>query len=739
VTRIDDYHARWLEALREHESGRAELPEGVRADYLADWDAAGVRLDELIANRLERLDRIESSAGAALASAADADRLLRERGEYLDLVSFWLREDSPVGADSLAGARREIPWLVETMPDHLVRPLRTFRARGFGAAQVAAVLLALLVVPAVLVRRRIRAAAHRGIEQEGADPLRSFLWSLARILLRAAPPALFGAAVLLFFRPAPFADPTVAAALCLLAILAAYLLLTGTTDALLRYYAVSAQATDGDPAAAGARARLIFRVGLIGVAVLLPLRVFADRAGADDLAGVIGLAGFFWGWAMAAWLVFRRDVLSFYVPTGDAGRLSTSLRKLLRRGWPFLVAFLLLVGVLDLLGYRTAARSLGSRSLLLVAVLAVANSVYQLLHAVIGSMTRADEQERGPESEAAELRGLLRQLFRASLLVAILIGAWIGVTWSLGIAPSRWRAWGAAEIVASREGHPGTTVANVVTAIAVLALTIFGASWLRRLLQLALTRVKMFREGTRYTLSTLLFYTIVTAGILMSFRGLGVYLSELTWFLAPFGVAVGFGLTQIFSNFVSGLILFFERPVQVGDIISVGTIQGDVKRINIRSTVVRTRDGISYILPNRKLIEEDVVNWSHMEARTRMHVGVGVAYGSNLEVVREVLRRVAEEHPRVLRFPRPEVDFLGFDDSALSFELLVWLSTPDSTVHRQVRTELNLAIDAAFRRDGVTIPFPQRDLHLKSVPKDAPRDPAALAEPPEDGEPESGS
>ena len=193
-------------------------------------------------------------------------------------------------------------------------------------------------------------------------------------------------------------------------------------------------------------------------------------------------------------------------------------------------------------------------------------------------------------------------------------------------------------------------------------------------------------------------------------------MSQFGWFLTAAGVGIGFGLQEILSNLISGLILFFERPVQVGDVVSVGDIEGDVQQINIRSTVVRTRDGVSIILPNKRLITDEVVNWSHGDKRTRLQINVGVAYGSDTSLVRSVLMRIANEDARILARPAPEVDFVAFGESELQFVLYVWLATPDPTLRRRVRSDTNLRIDEHFAEHGITIPFPQRDLHIKSGP-----------------------
>jgi small-conductance mechanosensitive channel len=226
----------------------------------------------------------------------------------------------------------------------------------------------------------------------------------------------------------------------------------------------------------------------------------------------------------------------------------------------------------------------------------------------------------------------------------------------------------------------------------------------------------------------MVFYTTIAIISVLAMSALGLDLEQFGWFITAAGVGIGFGLQEIISNFVSGLILFFERPVQVGDVISIGTVEGDVKRINIRSTVVRTRDGISIIIPNKKLITDDVINWSHGDPRTRLRIKVGVAYGSDVQLVKKALLEVADREGRVLERPRPEVSFKGFGESELSFELLAWLPSPDITVRRRVASDLYSAVDAAFRRLEITIPFPQRDLHLKTMPE------ASGKLPPESGE-----
>ena len=183
--------------------------------------------------------------------------------------------------------------------------------------------------------------------------------------------------------------------------------------------------------------------------------------------------------------------------------------------------------------------------------------------------------------------------------------------------------------------------------------------------------------------------------------------------VAALSLGIGFGLQEIVSNFVSGLILLFERPLQVGDLVQVGETVGVVERINIRATTVRTLDNEFILVPNRELVTKDVVNHTHNDPRLRVRVPVGVAYGSDLELVREALLSAARDNRLVLKRPAPEAFFKGFGDSSLDFELRAWISRPLD--RPAVTSELNNKIDEAFRAAGVTIPFPQRDLHLRSV------------------------
>ncbi len=219
--------------------------------------------------------------------------------------------------------------------------------------------------------------------------------------------------------------------------------------------------------------------------------------------------------------------------------------------------------------------------------------------------------------------------------------------------------------------------------------------------------------GVRHAIGAIFRYVVVALGLIIILQTAGIDLSALTVLFGALGIGVGFGLQSITNNFVSGIILLLERPIKVGDRIEVGNVNGDVINISPRATTIVTNDNIAIIVPNADFISSKVVNWSYTNRNVRFNFPVGVSYGSDPEQVRRVLLDVARAHQGVLKEPGPSVLFDGFGDSSLNFLLRVW--TRDfSTVPGVLRSELYFAISLAFKEHGIEIPFPQRDLHIKS-------------------------
>jgi small-conductance mechanosensitive channel len=205
---------------------------------------------------------------------------------------------------------------------------------------------------------------------------------------------------------------------------------------------------------------------------------------------------------------------------------------------------------------------------------------------------------------------------------------------------------------------------------------------------------------------------LTALGLLIVLQAVGVDISSLAIFASVVGVGIGFGLQNIANNFISGLIIILERPVQVGDFVKLGDLTGTVERIGIRSTEISTLDRITIIVPNSEFIDSKVINWSHGHPVSRLHLPLGVAYGSNIQNVRNAVLEAAQYHPKVLRYPKPQLWFDEFGDSSLNFALLVWIREPRQQF--RIKSDLYYLLEANLRRFQIEIPFPQRDLHIRT-------------------------
>ena len=261
-------------------------------------------------------------------------------------------------------------------------------------------------------------------------------------------------------------------------------------------------------------------------------------------------------------------------------------------------------------------------------------------------------------------------------------------------------------------GDVTITPAVLITVVLIFLTSILISRLLQRMLRRNVLRRMHIKEGVKEAICRILHYAIITLGAFIAVEQAGIDLTALAAISAVLMVGIGFGLQNITSNFVSGLILLFERPVQVGDYVEVSGVQGRVRSIRARSTTVETLDNVSIIVPNSNFIAQNVTNWSYQDAKVRIHISVGVSYGSDVDLVGETLLRAGAAHPEVLRDPEPRMQFVDFGDSSLNFDLLVWIDDPSR--QHFVRSDLNFAIVKAFREQGITIPFPQRDLHLRS-------------------------
>jgi potassium efflux system protein len=257
------------------------------------------------------------------------------------------------------------------------------------------------------------------------------------------------------------------------------------------------------------------------------------------------------------------------------------------------------------------------------------------------------------------------------------------------------------------------TLAHLVAALATIGLTISAARNLPGVLELLLLNRLTLDAGARYALHTLLRYAVTAIGLLVTFGALGLRWSSIQWLVAALSVGLGFGLQEIVANFICGLIILFERPFRVGDVVTIGDQTGVVTRIQIRATTITDWDRRELIVPNKEFITGKLINWSLSDPITRVVVPVGVAYGSDTQATEKLLLKIARENLMVLTQPEPSALFLGFGDNSLNFELRVFVRGLENRL--PVIHNLHLAIDREFRKAGINIAFPQRDIHLDTT------------------------
>lgn len=263
---------------------------------------------------------------------------------------------------------------------------------------------------------------------------------------------------------------------------------------------------------------------------------------------------------------------------------------------------------------------------------------------------------------------------------------------------------------------------NIIVGILVFASLIIVIGWMKRWIDRRWLQHIVKERSAREALTTLFGYVGFIAAVLIGLTQAGVELGGLVWISSALALGIGFGMQGIANNFVSGLILLFERPIRSGDFVTVGDVEGFVRSIRIRATEIETMDNQNVLVPNSELISGRVTNWVLRDTFGRLRVVVGVAYGSDVDKVKEILEAVAHNHPEVItdgRAPGPRALFMGFGDSSLDFELRIRIDRIDRRF--SVQSDLNFAIDQAFRDECITIPFPQHDLHLISYPEQQPK------------------
>ncbi len=258
------------------------------------------------------------------------------------------------------------------------------------------------------------------------------------------------------------------------------------------------------------------------------------------------------------------------------------------------------------------------------------------------------------------------------------------------------------------------TLWSIIILVVLSFLLIYVTAKLKKWIVYKLLEHSKIELGVRIAVGTIVRYVILVIGFIVLLQTVGIDLSALTILAGALGVGIGFGLQNITNNFVSGIIILFERPIKVGDRIEVGDVYGDVVNISMRSTTVVTNDNIAIIVPNSDFISTKVINWSYTDRNVRSNIPLGVSYGSDPEKVKKLLLEVADKNEWVLKNPKPDVLFTEFADSSLNFSLRVWtreyINRP-----KVLKSDLYFEIFKKFKENKIEIPFPQRDLHIKTT------------------------
>jgi small-conductance mechanosensitive channel len=263
-------------------------------------------------------------------------------------------------------------------------------------------------------------------------------------------------------------------------------------------------------------------------------------------------------------------------------------------------------------------------------------------------------------------------------------------------------------------GESEITLWTIVYLIFLIFILFYTTAKLRRWVVYKVLSKSKIDLGVRVAVGTIIRYIVLAIGFIIVLQTVGIDLSSVTILAGALGIGIGFGLQNITNNFVSGIVILFERPIKVGDRIEVGKVSGDVIRISMRSTTIVTNDNISIIVPNSEFISSTVINWSHIDRNIRLNFPINVSYKEDPERVKKLLLEVVTENEGILKEPKPDVLFDKYGESSLNFNLRIWTR---EYINRPgvLKSQVYYAVFKKFKENGIEIPYPQRDLHIKNT------------------------
>ncbi len=732
-----------LKRLRDMDGYVAKLTSG-----MAQGDAAQVQkhLRELAEKRRELLDKAISVDEAYLRALGELDfaqnRLIDAIEAYDGFLAerlLWIRSAPPPSLEMVLAIPAQIADLLEPHKWHVVGQILVSRF-----AQSPFFWLMLLVFTMLVVKKRKMKAAlletGKRIIKARRDKFGYTLKALGLTLLLAAPwPLLLGVAGWQLSVSLDATDFAKALSHALLVTAPAFFYLKAFSVMCLPGGLASAHFRWPETATKALRRQLHILISIFIPAALVAITTIRDTSAEFGgglgriafLVVVISLSYFFYrlfsptrsilrdmllrhpGSALARfrrlWLALTLLVPAFLVVLAVSGFLYTAgvlTSSLIDTLW-------LVLGLIVL--YQLAVRwlLLTRRKLVLAAAIERRKTAQEAEGTPEAERGESGQyQAREPEIDLVALNEESLKLLNTMLLFLSLIGLWF--IWS-DVLPafgllgdiSLWHQTG---IIDGEEQIVPVTLADLLLAILILVVTVVASKHFPALLEIILLRRFSTTSGGRYAATTLSRYFIAAVGVLFSLSIIGASWSQVQWLAAALSVGIGFGLQEIVANFISGIIILFERPIRVGDVVTIGETDGVVTRIQIRATTIRTWDGLELLVPNKEFITGRLLNWSLSDQTTRIKVPVGVAYGSDVQKAMRLLKEAAEENEAVMKDPEPSVIFESFGDNTLNLVLRCFVGTQDDRM--PVLTALHEAIDRKFNEAGIVIAFPQRDVHL---------------------------
>jgi len=722
--------------------------------FLSDVDRKSLdsKIRELVTNRLDILQKLKSGNDRSFKLIQDIEfteqqlvNTAKDFGELLDRHLLWIRSSKPVGIGDIKKLQVSLGWFFKPASwDQLFEDLgRSFRQKK--AVWIIGLLIGLfLIVSRRWTRKKLKDIAEC-VQQRVED---SFLLTIKALVLTVALAAVwpfllaFPAIQLTSLRQAtPFsagiAGGLITALVPLIAMGLFYNICRPRGLAQTHFqWPESARRT--------LRHNLGWLIPIVtltsfflGAMVTVPQFEYSDAlAKLSLMIQAIAVSIF-----AARVLRFRGGITSVLIEKHPRSWLCR-----LRYVWyPLTILVPLLILYLEFIGYYYSAielRNLIRDTTFLLVVLIVFNDLAlrmlmlarrriaikkaiakQELHIKTASDTEAAADAGGANKplmmetiiEMSDIDEQTRKLLKLVLVILALAGIW--TIWepvfpAFGILQDI-QFWSYSTVVDGVAKTVPITLANISMAVIVAVTTIIASRNLPGLLEVILLNRLPMDPGARYAYSSVCRYAITAIGILFVFNKIGIKWGNLQWLVAALGVGLGFGLQEIVANFVCGLIVLFERPFRVGDTVTIGDINGTVSRIRIRATTVVDWDRKELIVPNKEFVVGRLINWSLSDKYVRIRIPVGIAYGSDTKLAKELLLEVAGKNPRAISEPAADAVFKGFGDNSLNFELRVYIDGIDDYI--PMLHELNVAIDDAFKEAGVTIAFPQRDVHLDAT------------------------